>query len=118
MPRNLHPKRRSSRKRNVEALKEALGPYVAPTPQAIRYLRQALHMSQTMFARQFSVAPNAVKQWESGRRSAKPDIGRRMRELAGMNQIDMDFLSDRAEIKVFVPAQPTDERIEMTHELI
>lgn len=62
-------------------------------------------MPQTMFARQFGVAPNAVKQWESGRRGPKPDIGRRMRELAEMNQIDMDFLSDRAEIKVFVPAE-------------
>jgi transcriptional regulator with XRE-family HTH domain len=105
MPRNLHPKRRASRKRNIEALKEALGPYVAPTPQAIRYLRQALRMTQVMFARQFGVAPNAVKQWESGRRGCKPDIGRRMRELAGMNQIDMDFLSDKAELKVFMPTE-------------
>jgi len=98
---------RSSKKRTVQALLDKIGPYVAPDRKSIRILRDTMRMTQTMFARQFNVSLDCVKQWESGRRKPSLELGRRLRQLADMNGINIDLMADKTELKVFSEKEKT-----------
>jgi hypothetical protein len=109
---------KTARERNIKSLRKALGVkrpdypmpkfkdlYVPPTSSSILCLREFLLMTQVMIARQLNVHVHVYKCWERGRKRPNPFFGGKLRELAQMNGIDLDLLSDvtyREEIRVRV----------------
>lgn len=69
--------------------------YIPPTAESIRQFRQLLGMTQVGFARQMNMSLQAYKFWEQKRRTPGPAMGARLRQLAQMNDIDLDLLKDK-----------------------
>jgi DNA-binding transcriptional regulator YiaG len=65
-----------------------------PSAPAVRGLRRWLGLTQTAMSRQLKTTKMVVSTWETGTRSPNREATAKLRELALMNDLDLDLMSD------------------------
>jgi DNA-binding XRE family transcriptional regulator len=93
--------------------RQAVAPHNPPSPTQIRALRQLLGLTQVSFASQLGVVPMTISTWEIGFRAPRRAMTDHIRELATMNGVDMERITDPAyynsklEVKIFAKRKRT-----------
>lgn len=94
---------KSAKAANSKVLKNALGrrrrncpEYVVATPESVFALRQFLGMTQESFAAQLGVTKLTVSYWETRHRAPSRELSDKLHELAAMNGVSLEKLSDKA----------------------